>query len=208
MLTKNQIKILRVFKEDIFKELTFSEIKKKSKQKSNNIPSIALKQFKDLNLVKSKKTADITTYSLNLNNNLTLAYLNLINDLDVLQNKIIPKNIMQEIQDRISRYTNFFILLVFGSYAKGAATKKSDLDIAIIVESENSKKEITPFIETIKRREILKIDYYLFTEREFLEMLTSEQQNVGKEIYRNSLIYSGLIEYYKLIKRLKNETVI
>lgn len=208
MLTKNQIKILRVFKDDIFKELTFSEIKKKSKQKSNNIPSIALKQFKVLNLVKTKKTADITTYSLNLNNNLTLAYFSLINEIDILQNKSIPKNIMQELQDRISRYTGFFVLLVFGSYVKGTATKKSDLDIAIIVESKYSKKEIAPYIETIKRREILKIDYYIFTEKEFLEMLTSEQQNVGKEIYRDSLIYYGLIEYYKLIKRLKNETAI
>ncbi len=205
MLTKNQIKILKVFKENIFKELTFKDIKQKSKQKSNNIPLIALNEFKKLNLIISKKTADVTTYSLNLNNNLTFSYLNLINEIDILNNKIIPKKIIQELQDRISKYSDFFTLIIFGSYAKGTATKKSDLDIAFIVDNEETRKEISPFIETIKRRELIKIDYYVFTEKEFLEMLTNEEQNVGKEIYRTSLIYYGLIEYYRLLKRMKNE---
>ena len=205
MLTKNQIKILKVFKEDLFKELTFKDIKLKSRQKSNNIPLLALNEFKKLNLVTSKKTADVTTYSLNLNNNLTLAYLNLINEIDVLNNKVIHKKIINELQERISKYTDYFTLIVFGSYAKGTQTKKSDLDIALIVDNEETKKEITPFIETIKRRELIKIDYYVFTEKEFLEMLTNEEQNVGKEIYRANLIYYGLIEYYMLVKRTRHE---
>jgi hypothetical protein len=79
------------------------------------------------------------------------------------------------------------------------------LDIAVIVDNEETKKEITPFIETIKRRELIKIDYYIFTEKEFLEMLTNEEQNVGKEIYRGSLIYYGLIQYYRLVKRTHHE---
>ncbi len=206
MLTRNQINILNVFKEDLFKELTFKDVKQKSNQKSNNIPLLALREFKRLELVKLRKTADVTTYCLNLDNNLTLAYLNLINETSIFKRKDFPKKIVSEIQERISKYTKFFILSVFGSYAKGTATKKSDLDIAVIVESEESKKEVAPLIETIKRREILKIDYYIFTEKEFLEMLTNEQQNVGKEIYRVNIIYYGLIQYYKMVRRLKNES--
>lgn len=205
MLTKNQIKILNVFKKDIFGEITFKEIKEKSKQKSNNIPLIALNEFKKLHLVNSKKIADVTAYSLNLNNNLTFAYLNLINELDIFQNKSIPKKIIEELQNKILKYTEFFTLIVFGSYAKGTATKKSDLDIVVIVESEGTKKEIIPFIETIKRRELINIDYHIFSRKEFLEMLTNEEENVGKEIYRASIIYHGLIEYYKIIKKIKNE---
>ena len=124
MLTKNQIKILKVFKENIFKELTFKEIKIKTKQKSNNIPLIALNEFKKLNLVIVKKTADVKTYSLNLNNNLTLAYLNLINEAEIIQNKKIPFNILEELQKNISKYSNFFTLILFGSYVKKTQTKK------------------------------------------------------------------------------------
>lgn len=204
MLTRQQLAILGVFKRDFFASLTFKQIKEESKQKSNNIVQIAIKKFKEQGLVKTKVTGDVTTYSLNLDNNLTLSYLNLINGLEIQKRKF-PKEILSEIQKRISKQTNFFISIVFGSYAKNKATEKSDLDIAIIVESNQTKKEIVPFLETIKRREIRPIDYHVFTRSEFLEMLKVEAENVGKQIYKNSFIYYGFIEYCHLIRGTKNE---
>src|SRR3989338_3664603 len=135
MLTKQQLAILGVFKKDLFASLTFKQIKEQSNQKSNNIVQIALKKFKEQDLVKTKVTGDVTAYSLNLGNNLTLSYFNLINDVELRKRKF-PKEILAEVQKRISKQTNFFILIVFGSYAKNKATEKSDLDIAVIVESE------------------------------------------------------------------------
>ena len=204
MLTKQQLAILGVFKKDLFASLTFKQIKEESKQKSNNIVQIALREFKEQNLVKTKITGDVTTYSLNLANNATLSYLNLINDLD-LQKRKFPKEILSEVQKKISKQTDFFILIIFGSYAKNKATEKSDLDLAVIIESEQTKKEVTPLIETVKRREIKPIDYHIFTRDEFLEMLKAESENVGKQIYKNSLIYYGFIEYCNLIRGRKNE---
>lgn len=200
MLTKEQLRMLGVFRKDIFAKFTFRQIKEQSGQKSNNTIQIALKQFQKLNLVETQRTGDVTAYSLNLNNNLTLSYLHLINELDISGNKKLPKRILKEMQDRIFKHSEFFILLVFGSYAAGKASEKSDLDIAVIVESEQSKKEMAPFIETVKRREIIGIDYHIFTRKEFLEMLAIDQENVGKEIYRKNIAYYGLIEYYNLIK--------
>lgn len=203
MLTKEQLNILSVFKKDIFAKLTFKQIKEKSAQKSNNIVQIALKQFRKHNLLNSEKTGDVTIYFLNLDNNLTLAYLNLINELELDANKKLPKSILKEIQRKIAKYSEFFILLVFGSYAENKAADKSDLDIAIIVETEQSKKEVTPYLETAKRREIMTIDYHVFTRSEYLEMLQIDQQNVGKEIYRKNIIYYGLIEYYNMVQGVK-----
>src|SRR3989338_3165140 len=199
MLTKQQLTILGVFKKDLFASLTFKQIKEESGQKSNNIVQIALKKFKEQDLVKTEITGDVTTYSLNINNNLPLSYLNLINDLEIQRRKF-PKEILSEIQKRISKQTNFFILILFGSYAKNKATEKSDLDIAVIIESEQTKKEVTPLIETVKRREIKPIDYHIFTKEEFLEMLKAESENVGKQIYKNSIICYGFIEYCNLIR--------
>ena len=204
MLTKQQLNILSVFKNNLFASFTFKQIKEKSRQKSNNVVQIALKEFKKLDLVKTKLIGDITTYSLNLDDNLTISYLNLINNLEI-QTKNFPKEIMSEIQKKISKQTNFFILIVFGSYAKNKAAEKSDLDTAVIVDSEQIKKEITPFLETVKRREIRPIDYYIFTRNEFLEMLIADIENVGKQIYKNNIILYGFIEYINLIKREKYE---
>jgi predicted nucleotidyltransferase len=204
MLTKQQLTILGVFRKDIFVRLTFKQIKEESKQKSNNIVQLALKEFKKHDLVKTEVTGDVTTYSLNINNNLTLSYLNLINDIEIKKRKV-PKEILSEIQRKISKQTNFFILILFGSYAKNKATEKSDLDIAVIVESEQTKKEITPLLETVKRREIKPIDYHVFTRNELLEMLKAESENVGKQIYKNNIIYYGFIEYCQLIRGTKHE---
>lgn len=204
MLTKEQLNIFSVFIKDIFREFTFKEIKELSKQKSNNVTQLAIKEFINQNIIETKTVGDVKTYSLNLNNNLTFSYLNLIHNLEI-KNKKIPKDILQNIQIRTQKYTPFFTLLVFGSYAKSKATQKSDLDIAIIVESDQAKKEILPYLETIRRREVLKIDYHIFTKDEFIEMLTSEQENVGKQIYRENVIYYGAISYYTIIGRLKNE---
>jgi len=204
MLTKEQLNILSVFKKDIFVSLTFKQIKQQSRQKSNNLVQIALKEFQKQGIVKTKETGDVTTYYLNLNSNLTLSYLNLINECEISKSKL-PESILEGIKNKISKHTEFFILIVFGSYAKGKVTQKSDLDIAMIVESEYTKKEITPFLETIKRREVLQIDCHIFTRVEFLEMLRADFENVGKQIFKSSIIYYGYILYCNMIKGTKNE---
>lgn len=207
MLTKEQLKIFGAFKKDIFAHLTFKQIKEDCGQKSNNVVQIALKQFQKEFLVKAQKTGDVTAYFLNMDNNLTLSYLSLINELEINENKKVPKKVLKEIQKRVSRFSDFFVLMVFGSYAKNKATKRSDLDVALIVEAEQSKKEIAPYIETIKRREIIKVDYHIFTRKEFMEMLVVDEENVGKEIYRKNVIYYGLTEYYNMIKGIRGSRI-
>lgn len=204
MLTKEQLNIISVFKKDIFVSLTFKQIKQQSRQKSNNMIQIALKEFQKQDIVKTKETGDVTSYSLNINNNLTLSYLNLINESEISKSKI-PQIILNDIKNRIFKHTEFFILIVFGSYAKNEATKKSDLDVAVIVESEQAKKEIAPYLETIKRREVTPIDYHIFTRGEFLEMLRADSENVGKQIFKGNIIYYGYISYCNMIKETKNE---
>jgi predicted nucleotidyltransferase len=204
MLTKEQLNILGVFRKDIFASMTFRQIKEQSRQKSNNVVQIALKEFQEEGLVRVTKTGDVSAYSLDLESNLVLSYLSLINEHEITRSKV-PKEAVDDIERRIFRHTEFFILLVFGSYAKEKVTKKSDLDIAVIVESDDTRKEIAPFIETVKRREVVSIDYHIFTRAEFLELLKADFENVGKQIFRNSLVYYGYETYCNMIGGIKNE---
>ena len=203
MLTKEQFNILSVFKKDIFASLTFKQIKHYSRQTSNNIVQIALKEFQKHNLITTKKIGDVTVYSLNFNNHLTLSCLNLINAFELSKSKT-PLKLMETIQQRILKYTEFFILLVFGSFAKNTSTPTSDLDIAVIVESEQTKKNIAPYLETIQRREVIPLDYHIFTRTEFLEMLKADFENVGKQLFKSSIVYYGYIPYCMLIQGRKH----
>jgi predicted nucleotidyltransferase len=202
MLTKEQIEIFSIFRENISKKFTFKEIKEKSRKNSNNLIQLAIKTFKKLDIIKSDKIGNVIIYYLNLDNNLTISYLSLIEQIKINNEQRLPKDILNAIQKNILKKTEFFILLVFGSYAKGKVTEKSDLDVAVLTPNKALKKESVPYIETIKRRELLHIHYEVFTRDEFLEMLKVEQENVGKEIFRNNFIYYGAEQYYNLIKKV------
>lgn len=196
MLTKEQINILSVFKQDLFARFTFKDVKKLSRQKSNNVVQIALKEYQRLGIVNTVAIGDVTTYGLNLDNAVTMSYFNLINAFEVKKRKL--PECLETVKNGILKHTEFFVLLVFGSYAKGKATLRSDLDLALIVESEQTKKELIPSVETVRRREIIDIDYHIFTRTEFLSMLTEDFQNLGKQILKESIVYYGYVPYWEL----------
>ncbi len=201
MLTAGQVNIFKAFSKDPFAPQTFKDIKKISGQNSNNMVQMAIRRFEDHAMVTSQKVGNVTRYLPNLANDLTVSTFNLINALEWQEEKDIPKDLLRDLVERISKQTYFFVLLVFGSHAEHKAKEKSDLDIALIVDSPKAKKDVLPYIETIKRREIIPLDAHVFTKDEFLSMLADEEANLGKEIYRKSKIYYGLTPYLLMISR-------
>ena len=108
------------------------------------------------------------------------------------------------IVDEITRSvkTPNYSLVLFGSYAKGTADKHSDLDIAIITSSED-KEEAERAINTIKRLSSIEIHSIEFTFKNFIEMLISKENNVGKEIIKNPIIIKGAEQFHESINLSK-----
>ena len=205
MLTGEQLKIFSVLCREPFRRFTFKEIKALSRQRSNNVVQIALGKFEREGIVRVERTGNVKAYSLDLDSALALSYLNLLGEAGLQEGRKLSKEAMKAVKDiaeRVSGETAFFILLVFGSHAEGKASSRSDLDVAVIVENGEARKEVAPLLETVKRRSLIGIDYHVFTQDEFLEMLSSGQENLGKQIYRKSVIIRGRIEYYTMIKGL------
>ncbi|MBU2633638.1 MAG: nucleotidyltransferase domain-containing protein [Nanoarchaeota archaeon] len=196
MLTKKQLLILDVFRKNLGKKIMFNQIKRETKIKSNSFLQRTIMEFKEESIINSEKVGRSILYWLNLNNK-TFSYFSIIN-LDIYK---LPEKILVRIINEISKKTLFFIVVVFGSYAKQIHKKDSDLDIALIVDNSKDVKKIMPVIETIKRREIIKIDCYIFTVEEFKEMLNSEKENVGKEILRNHIAFYNINSFYRLVEK-------
>ena len=197
MLTKKQIEILKVFKENPYKSLSFSELKRELRESSTSKLQKTIKDFKKENLINITNVGRTTLISLNFNNNKLFDYFSIFNS--EFQN--IPLDVLYNLQEGILKQTEFFSLIVFGSYAKGKEKKNSDLDIAVIVESEDVKKKIIPIINSVKRKSVNEVHDMVFTRDEFLEMLGQDEENVGKEIARNNFVFYGLINFYKLISK-------
>ena len=196
MITKKQIEIFRAFRENPFRNLSFSELKKELREASSSNLQNAIKAFRDESLIRVLELGRMRMISLNFDNNKLFDYISIFGK-EFFSH--IPFNILYELQEGILKENEFFSLVVFGSYASGKQKKNSDLDVAVIVPSEDIKKKISLAVKSVKRKVLIEVHEMIFTREEFLEMLRADEENVGKEIARNHFVFYGLPEFYKLI---------
>lgn len=86
-----------------------------------------------------------------------------------------------------------FIVLLFGSQAKGTANKHSDIDILAIGGNE---KEIKATLSLLPDKiHVTHVSY-----ENFMNMAKSKEFTVVSEAMKNNIILVGIEEYYRLIK--------
>ena len=91
-----------------------------------------------------------------------------------------------------------YIFLLFGSYAKKTQTKHSDIDLLFIIP--DGKEELFETnIHRTARSSPLPIQYLVFSEQQFLEMVNAKKSNVGQEALKNNIILYGIETYYEMI---------
>lgn len=201
MLTPKQINIFGAFLRKPYKELTYKEIKEYAKGKSNSIIQKAIAKFLSESLIKKRGVGNIILYKLNLENNTVFSYFDILIK-EKLSNpvKIAIQRIKEEVTD-----INFVSIVIFGSYAEGKQTEKSDLDIALFVHSTNDKKKCELSMKSAKLKSILPIDAHVITKEEMLQMLKDKQENLGKQIaYKHIPVYNPSIFYSILQEAIDN----
>ena len=197
MITKKQLKILEVFAKKPFAEYARKEIKKESKEKSNNALALAINSLKKEVVLIEKKIGKSGILALNLDNDITFYYLDLCNDFRIPHLADIS---LETLKKEIGEETPFFSIIIFGSYAVGEQEKGSDLDIAIFVESEDNRKKIESLANSAKLKSALEMDIHVIPKGEMIEMLTSKEENLGKQIARKHLaVYNHRI-FYEIVK--------
>jgi len=202
MLTEKQLNIFEPLTKNMLKEYSIKEIKETCGEKSNNALALALKKFKEENLVKEKRVGKSLLYTINTDNDLVFNYITFINT-----NKL-PKSALraiERIKEDVEKHTSFFSIVIFGSYAIGKQTKESDLDVAVFIEEERKRKIIELAIKSSELKTPLQIHGHVISKDEFLEMLKVDEENLGKQISRKHLsIYNSHIFYSLLKKGVKN----
>ncbi len=118
------------------------------------------------------------------------------------KDKVI-KNIIEEIIENCLKHSSYFTLFIFGSYAKGTATKHSDLDILILTQDDETKRRITNTVNKISLFSQVKLNPKVIKVNQFVEMLREKTLNVGKETVKNHLIPYGAEAYYEILAKEK-----
>ncbi len=87
------------------------------------------------------------------------------------------------------------IVLLFGSYAKGKETEKSDIDILII--NKDGKKTVSfSKYELLFKKQINPIS---ITKIEFKEMIRDKEENVGKQALKEHIILNNSEEFWEAV---------
>lgn len=197
MLTKKQLKIFNIFQRNDFKELSWKEVKNLSKEKSSSMIQGAIKSFLKEGLITEKKVGTSKLYAVNHKNNKIYLYFEIYNR-ENLSKRVLET--IKELENSLDKHTYFYSIVIFGSYAEEKQKKASDLDIAIFIEQEEKRKVVGAVFKSMELKSLLKIDGHVITKNEFLDMLKTDYENLGKEIARKHLIIHNPIIFYSLLK--------
>jgi len=196
-ILKEQYHIDSAFLKEPWKKLTYSEIQKITKKRSKGYIYSALKRLEREKIIVTEKVGKSVLYVLNLSSISAQSYAGFLHEYISLDQGHIPLQIIENIKNKIP--TKFFILLLTGSYTKKTQTKKSDLDIVIICDDKVDPKSIYAQISHESETSIPAVHSYIFTNKQFLDMLLDEGENYGKEAVRNNFIFYGGSQYYAII---------
>lgn len=105
--------------------------------------------------------------------------------------------VIDELKEKL--HNAFYILLVFGSYAKRTSTKDSDVDLLFIIQNEQDLENIKRKVKTVLSSTNLKIEFEVITISWLMDMF--EQKNsVGREALEGSIVLQGAEQYYTLVR--------
>ena len=202
-MLKKEHEILRAFVEKPWKPYTFQEIKGYANKTSDSYIFSVLKKFVNEGILKEARAGNVVLYSLRLDSEKALSYAGIVAEHLGWNRKQLPYREIEGLMGKMP--TDFFILLVTGSYAKNKQRKDSDLDIAIICDDKMAPKMIHSELHHYADISAPKIDFHVFRRGEFLKMLTNKEANFGKETANNNLILAGGHTYFKILSEaIKN----
>jgi predicted nucleotidyltransferase len=196
MLTPKQIKIFEAFLRMPYKELAYREIKEYSKKKSNSLIQKALSKFLAEDIVKKRNVGNIILYRINFENSLVYSYFNVL-----ITEKLPPlvRSSLRVIREELSGI-QFASISIFGSYAEGKQKEKSDIDIAVFVNSQAEKRKCELSLKSAELKTLVNTDYYIFTKDEMLKMLKDKYENLGKQIARKHLAVHNPAIFYSIVQ--------
>ena len=191
MMPKNQLRILDLFRRNIFTSKTIRGISITIKKSYPKVYE-AVDELEKKKVINVRKVGNAKVCELNLSKD-TISIFSFLDEQEA-----ISKNIPHML--KIIEFKDFRddVILVGGSYAKGKQTSKSDVDVLIITKTDVLQKQ--RLIENLTKLFLPKVHPVVVSYKDFIDMLLDKNENYGKEIFRNKLLFKNSERYYDFIK--------
>ena len=194
MLTKTQLRIMRLFVSQITNRFSLRGVGKELKIHQ----ALTYRASKTL-LEKKLIISDDDKYVLNYKeHHQDLAYFEHLRSQEFLKKNKTISMLNNEIIDKFPY--EYFVLLIFGSTV--TSSKPRDLDLLLIIEKTEDITQAEKYLYNISRNYTTKVHPVIISFESVYEMLAlRDNKNVMNEVLNKHLILYGAELFYKLIKK-------
>jgi predicted nucleotidyltransferase len=148
-------------------------------------------------IIKAKKVGNSWICQSNLSaDSQSLAVFSLTHSIKFLK-KVKFGFLIDELKEKLNDF--IYIMILFGSYAKGEATQRSDVDLLFVVQNDGDIENIDKKVKLILSATNFKVDFEVITVSWLLKMF-EEKNSVGREVLEGSLVLHGAEQYYTLAR--------
>ncbi len=182
-----ELEIISLYLSDYKTKIHIREIARRI-NKNHRTVLLALKRLETSGVMKYETVGKSKQYFLNISNVITKDYIRNSESFKtrkLLETQFIFKKLLTELSQDLANTP----ILLFGSYAKGEETKKSDIDVFIIKDA--SKKSIINKIHEFFSRHGLNVQIQKSTQMEFEEAI-KERDNLVIEILKSHIILNNI----------------
>jgi predicted nucleotidyltransferase len=94
----------------------------------------------------------------------------------------------------------FFTMIVFGSHVKGTASKRSDLDVLLVIPDKEMESDALSAIASVERVSPMGVHDVILTGGEFTQLLKEKKPNVAWEALDCRIVPYGAEPLFKILE--------
>lgn len=191
-----QLKIIDLLSKNLERSFTINEIAKLLNESYSFVNRVVNKLIKD-KVISKKKVGHSLLCTLNMSDKAkALLHLNEVTRKEEFYAKnkeiaLILEDFLAQLKEKIK--DNLLFGVIFGSYAKGTATKESDMDVLIVCKK---KFDITNIIKEVHAKYGKEIAPVLVT---FAELERQKEKPLIKEIVKYHYVLHGFEQFINLM---------
>ncbi len=199
--------IIRLYAENILAEYSINEIARKLGRKGYSFIYDKVMSMVKAGVLKKRVVATSALCSLNLGEYDTMLLLCQIEAgkaKELYAKSKALKGVLDKFVEESKQTNTVHCVAIFGSYAKGTARDKSDVDLLVVVE-DRKKETVSRVANTLSMAHSVELNPVVMDKKLFQSMLTSKDVNVGKETLRYHIIVYGCERFFEYVREVENE---
>lgn len=198
-LSSTGIEILKLLTSNLTKDFTILKIAQGT-GKTNRLTYSTVRKLEKEHIITIQEKANLKLCKLNLKNPQIVSFVEGLRWRDFARGQ---PGVSLLVSDIISKSElPYFTLAIFGSHAKGTATKKSDLDLLLVMPDRIFQGSFEAAVKSATALSNISVHDVVVTYSEFASMLGEKKINVANQVLEARVIAYGAEAFYTLVGRL------